>query len=201
MNIIILGDKYEKGMKSKGCQALMPYSARVLMVEHQIKQLHKACSRINNIVYVYGLDAKQFTSANTKYDIIKIYNPNYIDTNYAYSLCEARKFLDDNCLIIFGDTKLDKVNLKYLKLDFSCVFTDNSAESKLGYIENQGNVINIAYDLPFKINDKIFYLSKNDAIKIQKLLENSQHHNNFIFELINKIIDDDSTVRINKRTK
>ena len=38
MNIIILGDKYEKGMKSKGCQALIPYSSRVLMVEHQIKK-------------------------------------------------------------------------------------------------------------------------------------------------------------------
>lgn len=201
MNIIILGDKYEKGMKSKGCQALIHYSTRVLMIEHQIKYISKFCSNINNIVYVYGLDSKQFLSCTLKYDVEKIYNPDFMDTNYAYSLYKAQNFLDDDCIIIFGDTKLNNINLKSLKLDFSCVFQDNSAESDLGCIKQDDSVVNLTFDLPEKINDKIFFFTKTDAIKIRKLLDNTQNHNNFIFELVNKIIEDDSKIIINKRKK
>lgn len=201
MNIIILGDKYEKGMKSKGCQALIQYSPRISMVSHQIKKLSKNFFDISNIVYVYGLEGKQFMSSSIKHNMVKIYNPNYADTNYAYSLSVAKNFLNDSCLVIFGDTKLDKINFKCLNLDLSCVFTEYITESLLGCIQQQNVVLNIAIDLPEKINDKIFFLCKKDALKVEHLLEKVQNHNNFIFELINKIIDDNSKVIINKKKK
>jgi CTP:phosphocholine cytidylyltransferase-like protein len=201
MNIIVLGDKYQKGEKSRGCQALIPYSQRISMLEHQRRNLVKHFKNIN-MAYVYGLDAKTFSIHNIKYDYIhRIYNEKFADSNYAYSLYKAKDYLNDNCLIIFGDTRLNSVSFNNLRLDCSAVFIDNNKDSELGCVINENIVANIAYDLPVKINDKIFFVTKKDASKILEILDNRKNHNNFIFELITKIIDTDSKVLTNKRIK
>jgi hypothetical protein len=88
-----------------------------------------------------------------------------------------------------------------LHLDYSSVFIDDNEDSELGCVINENVVANIAYDLPIKINHKIFFFTKKDANKILEILDNPKNHNNFIFELINKIIDTDSKILTNKRTK
>jgi CTP:phosphocholine cytidylyltransferase-like protein len=201
MNIIILGDKYEKGMKSKGCQATIAYSKRISMIEHQRRYLVKALKKFN-LAYVYGLDAKTFIGLDTKFDHIeKIYNDRFGESNYAYSLYCAKHFLNNHCLIIFGDTAFNSVCLKDINLDTSTVFVDNKSSSDLGCVVSENVVTNITFDLPIKINDKIFFLTKNDAIKVKEILENPQNHNNFVFELMNKIIDTGSTITTQKRIK
>ena len=71
MNIIILGDKYQKRMKSRGCVGLIKYNNKNI-ISHQYKTLHSIFPNAN-IIYVYGFDNKRFISYINK-NILILYN-------------------------------------------------------------------------------------------------------------------------------
>jgi len=196
MNILILGDKYEKGMKSKGCQALIKYKGSRI-IDYQIEYFQKN-TKHNNIVYVSGFDSKALSSylCKKKYDnLYVLYNPNYATTNYGDSLSIAKKYLNDNCIITFGNTIFSHINIKAIDHTKSCVFTAKQNDNKknsLGCISDRGIITNIDFDLDNQIHNDIFHISKLDAQKIQTMMDNIEVKNNFIFELINKLIDNGS---------
>lgn len=197
MNVFILGDKYEKGMKSKGCQALIKYkNSRI--IDCQIDYLNKHI-KYNNIVYIAGFDHKALKSYANKKQYSKfhiLYNPNHNTTNYGDSLLVGVDFLNQDCMVIYGNTLLNNVNIKAINHNQSAVFITKKKEDKknnLGCIINQDRITNIDFDLQNAIHHDIFYISAPDTEKIKHMLLNTHSHNNFIFELINKLIDDGST--------
>lgn len=192
MNIIVLGDKFQKRMKSKGCVGLIRLNNKNI-IQHQHKVLRQIFPS-SNIIYVYGFENKRFQSFINKNSILNndieiIYNPNYEQFNNAYSLYLASSFLNNDCLIMFGDTIISKKTFdKFTTNKSSQIFVSKKHKGRLGCIINESGVENIAYDLNNYIID-MYYLSTKHTSMIKDILENKINHNCFIFEIINKLID------------
>lgn len=192
MNIIILGDKFQKRMKSKGCVGLIKINNKNI-IQYQYKIL-KQIFPSANIIYVYGFESKRFNTFIEKNSEINsnikvIYNQNYEQFNSAYSLSLASDFLNDSCIIIFGDTIISKKTFqKFIPNENSQIFLSTKYKNKLGCIISDSRVTNISYDLDNYLSD-IYYLSRNDSQTIQELLNHKINYNCFIFEIINKLID------------
>lgn len=198
MNCIILGDKYQKRMKSRGCVGLIKIKHKPI-IEHQYTTI-KNIFPLANIIYVYGFEHKRFSSfisknQHTYKDIITIYNSNYDTKNNAYSLYLASKYLNDDCLILFGDHIFHKKTFLHFSRASakSQVFINKKHKNKLGCIVNHNKIENISYDLDNYLTE-IYYLNKNHTSMICQNLQNDMNHNCFIFELINKLIDNNQTI-------
>lgn len=191
MNCIILGDKFQKRMKSKGCVGLIKINNRSL-VQHQYKTI-KQIFPDANIVYIYGFENKRFQSfinkTNNLDNIITIHNEHFESHNNAYSLSLAKEFLNDDCIILFGDTILSKKAFdKFMVQNGSQIFVSQKNKTKLGCVINNGKVENIAYDLDNYISE-VYFLTKEHATLMQNLLTSKINLNCFVFEMINKLID------------
>lgn len=197
MNIIVLGDKFQKRMKSKGCVGLIKINNKsIIQLQHKIiKHLFPE----SKIVYVYGFEGKRlhtFLTKNTllNNDIMAVYNSHYEKYNNAYSLSLIADFLDDDCLILFGDTIISKKTFaKFNTNNGSQVFLSKKNKNRLGCIINDGKIENISYDLDNYLSE-IYYLTKEDMLTIKHLLNNKINSNYFIFEIINKLIDMDKPI-------
>ena len=197
MNIIVLGDKFQKRMKSKGCVGLIKINNKsIIQLQHKtIKHLFPE----SKIVYVYGFEGKRLHTFLTKNillnnDIIAVYNSHYEKYNNAYSLSLIADFLDDDCLILFGDTIISKKTFaKFNTNNGSQVFLSKKNKNRLGCIINDGKIENISYDLDNYLSE-IYYLTKEDMLTIKHLLNNKVNSNYFIFEIINKLIDMDKPI-------
>lgn len=191
MNVIIIGDKFQKGMKSKGCVGLININ-RSTIIHHQYKIIKNTFPQAN-IIYVYGFEGKKlvsFIDKNYTYkDLTMIYNKCYESHNASYSLFLAKEFLNEECLLMFGDNILhSKTFNNFSNLRYSQVFINNKQKNKLGCIINNNKIENISYDLNNYLSG-IYFLSKSHANTIKNLIENQIYHNFFIFEMVNKLID------------
>jgi choline kinase len=192
MNIIIVADKYQKRMKSKGCVGLIKYLNKNIL-SHQYQILQNIFPK-SNIVYIYGFDNKRLINYIDKkkqkqeYKYLQlIYNSQYDTYNNAYSLYLAKNFLNDDCIIFFGDNIIKSSTFKDFKItQESQVFIDNNSKNKIGCIINNNRIYNISYDLD-NILSEIYFISKPQITLFKSLVSNN--HNYFIFEIINKMID------------
>lgn len=206
MNFVILGDKFQKRMKSRGCVGLIKINNKTI-IQHQYKNI-KSVFPEANIIYVYGFESKKFINFINKNpslqtDIITINNPNYETTNSTLSLYLASQYLNDDCFITFGDNLLNSsVFHKFDQNNGSQVFINKKHKNKIGCIINNDTVENIAYDLDNYLSE-IYYLSKEDCHILQNLIDNAKYHNYFIFEILNKLIDQNRLIKpffINSKT-
>jgi len=192
MNIIILGDKFQKRMKSKGCVGLLKISNQQNILQNQLEIINTVFKNAP-IAYVYGFDSKKFLSFISKHNYLLknlnlIYNAQYDKYNYAHSLYLAKDYLDSDCLILFGDSNLSlRLFNKFDIADGTQIFINKHIKNKLGCIISNKIIENISYDLDNYLYD-IYYLSKDHASYIKTALETNILHNYFIFELINKLI-------------
>jgi len=195
MNIIILGDKFQKRMKSKGCVGLFKSGNDYLIIK-QYKMLKKIFPKAK-IIYVYGFEHKKLLIALDEYPEIKqdielVYNPDYDLYNYGASLHLVREYLNDDVIIMFGDAIIDKsLFVKFdLKQKTSQIIINNQSNNKLGCVVNQLKIENIFYDLDNRI-EEIYLLCKQDAMILINFLNSKSQaiKNMFIFEIINKLID------------
>lgn len=197
MNIIILGDKFQKRMKSKGCVGLIKTNHKPIL-HHQYHIIKQAFPKAR-LIYVYGFEGKKFVSFLDKNkvslpDIIPIQNAAYDQKNNAYSLFLASTYLNDDCIVLFGDNILHKKTFVHFKpSDNSQVFINRKQKNKLGCIINQHKIENIAYDLDNYLSE-IYYIPKEHASLLKTILADTSQHNCFLFELINKLIDANKTV-------
>lgn len=190
MNFIILGDKYQKGMKSKGCAGLIKIDKNTVLFQHQYDVIKKYYPQAT-IIYVGGFESKKienFISKNYS-DVVFINNSQHEKLNEGYSLSLVKKLLRDDVFIVTGYSLLQKKMFQDFdtKLGSQIVIVSDSTKN-IGCIIDQNKINNISFDLPNYIED-IYYLSKKDCIILQKILCGHKHRNYFIFELINKIID------------
>lgn len=198
MNVIILGDKFQKRMKSKGCVGLIRVN-KLNILQHQIKYLRQAFNDCN-IVYVYGFDSKKFVSYLNKNDSLQnnftpIHNPLYNKYNNGYSLSLAKNYLVDECLILFGDNMIgNKVFDKFSSDGGSQIFVAPNIKNRLGCILVDNKIENISFDLDNYLYE-MYYLSKNDSLMLKQLIDNSKYYNYFVFELINKLINNNCYIK------
>jgi CTP:phosphocholine cytidylyltransferase-like protein len=191
MNIIILADKYQKRMKSKGCVGLIRCN-KLNLIETQMKYL-KAKFKNANIVYVYGFDGKKLLSYLTKNSLISndlslIYNEAYDKFNNAYSLSLAKEYLNDDCLILFGDNPIGaRIFNKFNAETLSQIFIAPQLRNRIGCIIQENRIENICFDLDNYLYD-IYYLKQNDAMLLKEMLDDDSIKNYFVFELINQLI-------------
>lgn len=190
MNIIILGDKYQKGMKSKGCPALIKLSKNSNILQQQYKILKHRFPQ-SNIVYVGGFEFKKIQNflSNNKLDIELIYNDKYDEYNDSYALSLVGKYLDSDILIVFGYHILNnKIFNKFDISDGSQVFISDNSDSNIGCVLEDNKILNISFNLPNKINH-IYYLTSHATESMRLYTDNLNFRNYFIFEIINSLTD------------
>lgn len=208
MNFIIIGDKYQKGMKSKGCAGLIKINKNSTLFEHQYDVIRTYFPNAK-IIYIGGFESKKIESYISKNysDVIYVNNIEYEKLNDAHSISLVKSLLVNDTFIIFGYTFLDRKIFENfdIKLGSQIVVTPNS-EKQIGSIINQNKIDNISFDLPNYIED-IYYLSMKDSQILQNIVSNTKYKNYFLFELINKLIDGGTMIkpffykRSNKKNK
>lgn len=192
MNIIILGDKYQKRMKSRGCVGLIKLNNKNILT-HQYKALkHKFPN--SKIVYIYGFDNKRFLSYIHKNllsypDLLLVHNQYYEKYNNVYSLSLAQQYLHQDCLIMFGDQLVKQQTFDNFKhTQESQIFINSKIKTRLGCVVNNSNIENISYDLDNYLSE-IYFISKAQVETFRNLISDPIHYNYFIFEILNKMID------------
>lgn len=198
MNFIILGDKFQKRMKSKGSIGLIKIHGKSIL-EHQYKNIKTVYPKAN-IIYIYGFDKKKFLNFLDKQelikkDIISIYNPNYETLNNVYSLSLANNYLNDNTFVLFGDNILSSQYLKRFNplTNKNALFINTKLQNKLGCVINENCIENISYDLDNYLAE-VYYICKQDINIIKNLINEPKYHNHFIFEIFNKLIDSNKVI-------
>jgi CTP:phosphocholine cytidylyltransferase-like protein len=192
MNIIILGDKFQKRMKSKGCTALLDYNKKPLFYYQY--NIIRSIFPEDRIIYIYGFEAKKFESyikenshQYTNLDII--YNKKYESYNTTSSLYAAKNFLNTDCLIIFGDIMIGKNIFNRFDKSFgSQAFLSLHNDYKLGCNICNSSLSNIDYELENYIYN-IYYIQNEHIKYLYNMIINENNLNCFVFELINKLIE------------
>lgn len=191
MNFIILGDKFQKRMKSKGCIALIKLNNKPL-IYHQYSAIKKSFPECK-IVYISGFESKRLSSFIDKNkdsykDLVLINNKEYTQYNYAYTLSLASEYMNQDCFVSFGDKILSR-NLfsKFSQDNGSQIFIDSKKKNSLGCIIQDSVVENLSYDLNNYLMD-IYYFSAEHAKILKSIIENKKYHNYFIFEIVNQFI-------------
>jgi hypothetical protein len=190
MKFIILGDRYNKGMKSKGAIGLVKINRNKTILGHQYKSIKSVYPRAQ-IIYVYGFDNKKFLQyLESEYpDIIPIYNPDYENTNYTHTLNLASDFISKDTFILFGDSIFNKnIFNNFNKKLGSQIFINKKIKNKLGCILSNEAICNISFDLSLYLSD-IYYINSKDSKTLKELIKTKKNKNSFIFEIINKMID------------
>lgn len=190
MNIIILGDKFQKRMKTKGCEALIKINKKTIL-EHQYNNIKKYIN-YDKIVYITGFESEKLYSYldedKTYKDLVVINNTEYKKYNYAYTLYIAQDYLDNDCLIFFGENPLNKkICDKINKQKCSSILIDKQSKSNLGCIIDNNKIVNISYDLDNNVGN-VYYIIKQDCEKLKNILNKKQNHNRFLFEIMNLMI-------------
>ena len=192
MNIIILADKYQKRMKSRGCVGLIKYNNKNIL-SHQYK-IFKGIFPNANIVYIYGFDHKRLVSYLNKnifdYQNVKfIYNSDYDQYNNVYSLNLAKEYLNDDCILLFGDHIVKPSTFENFQITKqSQVFINLKIQTRLGCIVANNSISNICYDLDNYLSE-IYFISQNQISTLKEFVSNPNYYNSFIFEILNKMID------------
>lgn len=192
MNCIILGDKYQKGMKSKGCAALTKINKHDNILDNQYKILNK-CYNSPSISYIYGFDAKKlldFVEQNN-YLIDMVYNSNYEKHNESFSLSLVWDKLDKETIIIMGHQKITMQMMKKISKNpnDSMVFCSKTDDkNRLGCSINENTITTFNFGLDNQIYS-IYYLSRECSVYLRDIVSELDYKNYFLFELLNKIID------------
>lgn len=201
MNCIILGDKYQQGMKSKGCAALIEIKNKSNILLNQYATLKSIFNEKINITYVYGFDNKKFLDfiENSKIKISIEFNDKFNIYNQAFSLSLVKNIdYNDDLMIIDGYQKLNKnMFKKFDQIAGSKIFmkdSKNCNNNSVGCTINNGKIEHLSFDLDNSIHD-MYYLDKEFVGNLFAILEQTKYHNNFIFELINKLIDNGLAIK------
>lgn len=195
MNCIILGDKYKKGMKSKGCSALISFNKSTILHNQYsvLKQAFPSCK----IIYIGGFESKKVETLIIKQytDIIFINNDLYEQKNEGYSLFLSKDFLNENTIIVSGYSILeDKLWKTFSIHDYSQVFVSSRNDNEIGCAIQNNSVLHIDFGLDNHITD-MYYICKAHIGYLKNVIEDQSHHNCFLFEIINKLIDNNLTVK------
>lgn len=199
MNIICCLLSYEitKGMKSWGPIGLLKKNNHSEeLVLKQINSLYKLFDKISLYV-ITGFGADKIQKKIPKH-IKTIVNPKFHEANQAYAIklflesIEESKDEYDGIFIINSDILLK--NLQLLNLNASWIVTKNKInQNKEDYllgvgVDSHNKLHTIFYDIGEQVWCNAVYICKEDVLKIKQNID-MYYDNMFLFELINKSID------------
>ena len=194
-NIIIIGAKPIKGMRSVGAISNVPICGKRSVLDLQLQNLNKKFT-CDNIVYVSGYMGDSIQEVNRKHSISYINNTNYDTKNNAHSLRLTLPHLykHDCTLILFSKILFnyhifDNLNRKQT----SAIFIDNNPKNlyKIGCNINtkSGTINNLFYGLNNRLCGIYFLRGKEHELLLKMLEDQHNIDNFFIFEIINAIIE------------
>ena len=187
-DVIILGAKPIKGMKSLGAFSNIEIAKQKTFLDLQYQNLKKKLT-IKNMWYVAGHQHSKLEKYPN--NVSFLYNSNYESKNNGYSLSLAIKnSTTDHVVILFNKVLFHHKIFNRLNYDRSYIFiNDNSLnEYKLGCVINDSSVDNIFYNLPNKLTG-IYILTGNELEFMKTLIQEHKNIDNmFVFEIINKTI-------------
>lgn len=193
MNCIIIADKPYKGRKTKGWNGLAQVNKKETLVENQLRVISNKFPK-SKIIYVYGFDAKKasnyFHQLNKK-NVVGIYNHEFDTFGEINSFRHVIEYLNQDCLILTGNIVLKPSmfdNFTKSK-SRSKIFINTKQENELGCVLNEEqNIQNICYGLENYLIG-MYYISSADITLFKQIINNYLCRNHFLFETINKMID------------
>lgn len=190
MNCIIIADKFNKGMKSKGCNGLIPINKKSNLFQNQYRVIKKVFPS-SKIIYIYGFESKKIRNylTNNYDDVVSVHNKDFDTSGYIKSLSCASKYLGNSSLIFFGDLILSTQMFKHFDKKRSQVFVNKKTKNTLGCtIDNQNFVQNISYGLDNYLTN-MYYIHKKDMPSFKYYVDEDKYRNYFLFEIVNNLID------------
>lgn len=196
VDIIILGSKPIKGMKSKGPLSDVGILKNQTLIENQIKNIKKKIN-INKIFYVGGY---RFADLLKHQNINYINNSQYDIKNNGYSLKLALAQSNaDRVLIIFNKVILSHNIFHFFNFNYSQIFISDYIDYSVGSTLNNSSIINLFYNLDNKCCG-IYYITGHELKCLKEICLRDNIDNVFIFEIINRTIDMGGNYRFNKVT-
>lgn len=194
-NIIILGAKPIKGMRSLGAVSNIAICGKKSILDLQLQNLNRRFT-CDNIIYVGGYMGDRIQQTQYKYPIYYIDNPEYDTKNNGYSLKLASNLLDkhDSTLVLFSRILFNYHIFDSLhKLQSSSIFIDKSVKNlyKIGCnINSDSSLINnLFYGLSNRLCGIYFFTGAEHKSLLETLATKDNIDNSFIFEIINSIIE------------
>ena len=176
-------------LKSNKPKTLTRFEDDSYLFEHQINLINEVFNH-PPIYMVYGFQAEKIEKKVK--DVHLIYNPDYADTNVAFSTylgLEASK--KKNALIIYGDLFFNYNMLAQIKNSgensFVVIDQHNLEGDEVGCWDKNDSVQNFDYGFPYRWG-QIAYLKKDEKENfIKHTLKNEK---SLGFEILNKVIAD-----------
>lgn len=204
-SIVLLMPEITKGMKSIGSKALLSINKNYTILDYQIQYIKKFYKNVP-IHILSGFDNDKIQKKIKPHENITIYfNPNYETSNQAESLLShIKQSKTTNCLVINNGVLLkEKLTINH---SYSCVYTLKKYKNGFNIgINNTNNLSNnisyLFYGLPIQWSECVF-LNHIAIQSIIELSENFKFKNLFLFELLNKLIDNNINIQeitINKK--
>jgi choline kinase len=194
MNCIIIADRPSKGIKSKGWNGLIKINKRETLIQNQIKVIRQNFPK-SKIIYIYGFDYKkveEYFHYSDVNNLVYVNNNQFASNGESYSVSMVSEFLEQDCLIFFGNLILKPSMFKNFHPKKSQLFITPKIENELGCTFNDsGFVEHICYGLENYLGN-VYYISKNDIEQFKNLITKNHHRNYFLFEIINKMIENGS---------
>jgi choline kinase len=195
MKFIILADKYQKGMKSRGCSGLIKINKKKFLFDDQY-QIIKTRFPNAQIIYVGGFESKKIqTFIDKNYnDVIYVENKRYDTLSDGYTISLIQQLLIEEIFIVCGYTVLDKKMFQSFSSSKGSQLFISNKETHIGCTITDNQITHISLDLPNYLSN-IYYISSEDCKRLQKIVSNVKYKNYFLFELINQLIDMSVTFR------
>lgn len=182
VDIIVIGAKPIKGMKSLGAFSNIKIDKKHSILDSQIYNLRKKIN-VNNIIYVGGFQVSKIHND----DIIILSNDYYDQKNNGTSL----KLALDHCksdyiFILFNKTLFSHKIFNRFDYSSSYVFINDAEINNysIGCTIQNDKIENLFYNLPNKIGG-LYGLSKTEINILKKI---DIQDNWFIFEIMNHVI-------------
>ena len=191
----ILSYEITRGMKSVGPKALLKSKKSKELINCQILGLENKKLDLK-LILGFGYDKIKKKVENDKIDIIK--NDLFEETNHGYAFELILDHYNDKkyagCMIINNGILLNKSiisqildsNLKESKIFY--INTKKDTNFNIGFTINNDKVEHMFFNLGNNLWGEVLYID-NESIKKHRQLYTSSMRNMFLFELINKSID------------
>jgi len=184
-DVIIIGAKPIKGMKSLGAFSNIKINKQNNILDSQIFNLRKKLN-VNNTIYISGFQSSKI-DFNNKVTVIE--NKDYSFKNNGFSLKLAMPYVtSDYLLIMFNKTLFSHKIFNRFDYDSSSIFINDSESNSynIGCVLSKDSlsIENLFYNLPNKTCG-MYGLAKYEMDILRSLDINDNY---FIFEIMNQII-------------
>jgi hypothetical protein len=190
VNILFLASEITKGMKSIGPKCLLSLNNNMSVLDYQLSKAKSQFKHARISVLTGFENEKVRKYLNNKHkSVTSIVDPYYAKSNQTHAILTAIQYLSDiKNLFIVGSGILFKEYPKIKTSDKSTLYYLNNQKENfsLGSLGTQAAKY-IFYDLPHTWSECVFLDEK--SIDNMRLLNKNVFGQLYLFELINKLID------------